>query len=183
MGNNLPTRNRPTTNTTIVEGGQPVVVQQPPAGQSRTSFFGGSSKPKAGYTENVNQHLVLRGPAQFALTNLNTVFGEPIADRYPRGDGQVYHIKEYQSTYQGPFSKGIPNGKGVAHFKDGGYYSGDFVDGDAHGDGLYIYPNGSVYRGQFVKSHFEGPGTLIYSDGRMKYTGNFKQGLPDGLGR
>lgn len=66
----------------------------------------------------------------------------------------------------------------MAHFKDGGYYSGDFVDGDANGYGIYVYPNGSVYEGQFSQSRYNGQGTLIYSDQRMKYEGNFVNGLP-----
>lgn len=60
---------------------------------------------------------------------------------------------------------------------------GDFVEGDAKGRGIYIYPNGSVYEGEFVNSKFGGNGTLIYIDRRMKYEGQFSNGLPQGSGR
>ena len=88
-----------------------------------------------------------------------------------------------KATYQGDFSQGYPNGKGVAYFQDGGYYSGDFINGDAQGHGLYIYPNGSVYEGQFGKSRFNGQGSLVYIDRRLKYDGNFVDGLPHGRGK
>jgi hypothetical protein len=57
------------------------------------------------------------------------------------------------------------------------------VEGDANGRGLYIYPNGSVYEGNFVNSKFGGNGTLNYIETRMKYEGQFLNGLPHGQGR
>jgi hypothetical protein len=67
------------------------------------------------------------------------------SSNYPEIDGPIYNIKKYNATYQGPFVKGFPEGRGVCYFNDGGYYYGDFVGGDANGNGLYVYPNGSVY--------------------------------------
>jgi hypothetical protein len=147
--------------------------------------FGKSSAkgPNAAYATPIGQHLVLRGPTSYTKQNLNTILARDVSSKYPNRDGQIYNIKQYNATYQGPFSKGFPSGKGVAHFSDGGYYSGDFVEGDANGYGLYIYPNGSVYEGQFSNSQYNGQGTLVYVDKRMKYDGNFSNGLPSGQGR
>jgi hypothetical protein len=108
--------------------------------------------------EKRTDHIHLTNAADHSLVNFNSVFDSPSRTPVLNGEGQIYYVKKFNATYQGNLANGNPNGKGVAHFADGGYYSGDFVNGDANGFGTYIFPNGSVYQGQFANSKFSGKG-------------------------
>jgi len=73
-------------------------------------------------------------------------------------------------------------------YTDKSYYEGLFKEGqpctfmkpDHHEDSIYVFPDGSYYRGEFNNSKFEGKGVLVSGDGKMKVSGQFKDGMPDG---
>lgn len=59
--------------------------------------------------------------------------------------------------YQGDWKKGLPNGVGIAIYKDGTYFEGKFVDGNIQDkDGFLILPNGAYYKGNIDKSVING---------------------------
>lgn len=41
-------------------------------------------------------------------------------------------------SYEGTFSKGLPNGEGKYSWSDGGTYTGEWLEGKRHGIGIYI---------------------------------------------
>ena len=80
MGNQPATTNT-NVSTNAITGQQVNASTQ----QQRGFGFFNSTGPKADYAERVNQHLVLKGPAQYSLSNLNNVYGEAIANDFPIG--------------------------------------------------------------------------------------------------
>ena len=52
--------------------------------------------------------------------------------------------------------------------------------GEPEEAGARVWPNGDVYVGNFSRDKMHGQGELLTKDG--KYTGNFKDGIKEGLG-
>lgn len=51
---------------------------------------------------------------------------------------------------------------------DGSYYEGTFSNGEIDGKGMRFFSQtGSKYTGQFVKGELHGRGTMVYADGSM----------------
>lgn len=51
---------------------------------------------------------------------------------------------------------------------DGSYYEGTFSNGEIDGKGMRFFSQtGSKYTGQFVKGELHGRGTMVYTDGSM----------------
>lgn len=74
--------------------------------------------------------------------------------------------------------KGMPDGEGEAHFKDGRVYKGTFVDGKLQGNGYFIYDNGDTFSGSFVNDHFDTGKYTVKQDGSY-FVGSFnKSGQP-----
>jgi hypothetical protein len=48
--------------------------------------------------------------------------------------------------------------------------------------GEFIYSNGGKYVGRFVDGRPCGDGTEYFTDGEIKYSGSWKNGVPDGYG-
>ena len=62
-------------------------------------------------------------------------------------------------------------------------YNGDKKNGRAHGDGIAKMNNGDEYIGKWVEGRMEGKGLLYQDRISSKYFGDFKNNLPDGIGR
>ena len=101
--------------------------------------------------------------------------------------------------YEGDFLKDQIEGKGTMIYKDGSKYIGDFKNGLKNGQGKYTYANGTIEEGEFINSIYQNPmnasytcvkgdcnngiGTYNFAYGpRTSYTGQFKDGKPDGEG-
>jgi hypothetical protein len=100
-------------------------------------------------------------------------------------DGQ-YHglgrLRTLNFEYEGAFEQSLPKGAGIL-IKETGVFKGKF-DGNFEPEGMgeIQIPGGAVYRGMISASRLQGFGTLTDSKGKT-YTGNWKDGLKDGLGR
>ncbi len=106
------------------------------------------------------------------------------------------------SKYEGNFLEGAISGDGSFYFANGDYYEGAFVNGYAHGKGSMLYADGHRVTGTWEEGEYVGEGsvaadgrtgclegdcqngwgTYVYEDGMAKYTGTFRNGLPEGQG-
>jgi hypothetical protein len=116
---------------------------------------------------------------------------------YITGKGKL--IYKDGRIYEGDFLKDQIEGKGTMIYKDGSKYIGDFKNGLKNGQGKYTYANGTIEEGEFINSIYQNPmnasytcvkgdcnngiGTYNFAYGpRTSYTGQFKDGKPDGEG-
>jgi hypothetical protein len=106
------------------------------------------------------------------------------------------------SKYEGNFTKAKFNGSGTFTFANGDQYTGQFKDNFPHGRGVRTRANGQPAEdGEWREGEFvgltliengkigcvegdckNGKGTFIYKEGVAKYTGDFKDGQPHGVG-
>ena len=84
--------------------------------------------------------------------------------------------------YNGQFSNGDFNGKGLAIWADGIIYDGEWEDGIRQGYGKLIFPDGSYYEGDFVAGNFEGRGKHVDVEGNI-YEGEFINDKYNGQGK
>jgi hypothetical protein len=91
------------------------------------------------------------------------------------------------SSYEGSFSNGIYDGRGILNSTNGNVYTGEFVEGVMDGKGTMEYgPNDSLnrirYEGEWKHNQFEGSGLLSFKNGSY-YDGKFKNSLSNGFGK
>eukprot|EP00090_Calanus_glacialis_P036383 TRINITY_DN62117_c0_g1_i1.p1 TRINITY_DN62117_c0_g1~~TRINITY_DN62117_c0_g1_i1.p1 ORF type:complete len:194 (-),score=48.50 TRINITY_DN62117_c0_g1_i1:263-844(-) len=79
------------------------------------------------------------------------------------------------STYDGSFSKGLPNGIGIMTFPDSSRYEGEFMQGWFHGHGVFSTIDGMKFEGEFRGGRIWGNGLLTYSDGSPSSEGYFQE--------
>ena len=82
-------------------------------------------------------------------------------------------------VYEGNFTNGNMNGKGIYTFTDKRVYEGDFVNNTFEGKGTYSWPNGNKYKGNFKNDKREGFGIFCFNDGR-KFRGIWNGGKLEG---
>ena len=87
-----------------------------------------------------------------------------------------------QKHYTGDLKDGVPHGKGVMNYPDGGTYDGSFVDGKQQGKGKYVWPNGDVYEGDWLNDKVSGKGTMKYANGDV-YEGEWMNNKISGKGK
>lgn len=85
------------------------------------------------------------------------------------------------AIYQGDFSQGKSNGKGILTFTNGNKYLGDWQDSHRQGQGKLFFREGHTYVGGFVKSKMRGKGVMSYVNGDS-YDGNWENDRPNGDG-
>lgn len=85
-------------------------------------------------------------------------------------------------VYEGGFVDNIPTGVGVLSTADGSYYSGTWSDGKRSGVGDMLFANGDTYSGDWKDNEFHGVGKFIYAQLFSTYEGQWREGLPDGVG-
>ncbi|KAH3745500.1 2-isopropylmalate synthase [Pelomyxa schiedti] len=84
-------------------------------------------------------------------------------------------------VYEGEFSNGKREGKGVYGFGDGRVYDGQWKAGLRHGRGRMVYPDGSVYSGQWKADMRDGRGLFRHPSGDV-YSGEYRADKRDGRG-
>lgn len=90
------------------------------------------------------------------------------------GSGVHFH-------YFGKLKDGAPVGKGLAHYREKGWYYGEWLGKKRHGQGVHHYKDGDVYRGTFVMDAREGIGAYLYKDG-SRYEGQWEKDKMHGRG-
>jgi len=126
-------------------------------------------------------------------------------DGYASGYGALQWSKDGEATerYEGNLSKGVPEGEGIAQWKDGSLYEGRYRDGELHGPAVVMlkgedkleasfehgkpvgnvkvaYGNGDRYEGGWQHAP-EGSGTMTFALGGA-YQGAWREGKPVGDG-
>jgi hypothetical protein len=104
------------------------------------------------------------------------------------------------SKYEGEFRNGKPNGKGTFVHFDGDRYTGGFKNGFYDGRGTLYWKDGTVSSGIWKNGEFAGEqavaattgciqgdckngrGTFVKKEDGSKYSGAFRNGLPQGEG-
>jgi len=105
------------------------------------------------------------------------------------------------SKYEGNFVNGKFDGNGTFYFASGDKYVGNFKANFPHGTGTRVKTNGTVEEGEWREGEFigssliesgkigcvqgdctDGNGTYIFKEGSAKYTGDFQNGQPHGVG-
>jgi uncharacterized protein (TIGR02145 family) len=89
-------------------------------------------------------------------------------------DGEEY-------DYYGPILNNLPDGNGVAKYKNGNTFTGLFKNGKKDGRGMYKLVNGDQFEGDLKEDIKNGKGTYIWTDGDM-FEGEYKDGMRNGKG-
>jgi uncharacterized protein (TIGR02145 family) len=89
-------------------------------------------------------------------------------------DGEEY-------DYYGAILNNMPDGNGVANYKNGNIFTGLFKDGKKDGRGIYKLVNGDRFEGDFKEDIKNGKGTYIWADGDL-FEGEYKDGMRNGKG-
>ena len=118
-------------------------------------------------------------PSMVAVS-VNEYVGDVSRAGYYEGHG-VAHFRAGH-RYEGGFSKGKMSGTGRYQWVDGIVYEGDFVDNVATGVGKYTWPDGATYVGDVRRGLRHGRGVQAFADGRVKYDGEWKDGMRHGIG-
>jgi hypothetical protein len=82
-------------------------------------------------------------------------------------------IPEISGSYSGSCKNGLANGKGIAQGVD--HYEGQFTKGKPDGKGIYKWADGSYYEGQWKNGLREGIGKMVNMDSVV--TGYWKEGV------
>ncbi|XP_034338259.2 MORN repeat-containing protein 1 isoform X5 [Magallana gigas] len=100
-----------------------------------------------------------------------------------RGSGHgIYQYENKYFRYEGQWRNGTKHGHGKLQMADGSYYEGTFSNGEIDGKGMRFFSQtGSKYTGQFVKGELHGRGTMVYADGSM-YEGEWYRNRKHGYG-
>ncbi|MCO5592751.1 hypothetical protein L7F22_046754 [Adiantum nelumboides] len=110
--------------------------------------------------------------------DLTTPTDKPKGVRFKDGKG-VYKDREY--TYEGDWTKDLPNGEGCTFkFASGALYEGEWKMGAYCGNGTYKWPDGRCYSGDWRDNKMHGNGVYVDKDGH-KWTGQFFNGSGPGL--
>jgi len=103
-------------------------------------------------------------------------------DGYASGPGALQWSKDGKATerYEGPLSKGVPEGAGIAQWADGSLHEGNYRDGMLHGPGVVIFKNGDKLEANFEEDKPVGNVKAVYAGGDH-YEGGWRHG-PEGSG-
>ena len=120
------------------------------------------------------------------------------------GEGKKYD-EEGNLIFCGNYVNANADGQGIYYFKNGKYFIGEFKNGVKHGKGIYFSKdNQKELEGYFQNDKFSGPDKYIYENGdyfigelinglplkgqlytkheKIKYEGDFVNGIPEGKG-
>ena len=99
----------------------------------------------------------------------------------PQGRG-CYIYKNDDQSWLGYFDKGEKGKYGKFYDKDGKLvYEGEYSHGEKNGKGIYYFPKGMKYDGEFVDNKKEGKGTF-YWDENIRWEGPFEDDKMNGKG-
>jgi hypothetical protein len=86
------------------------------------------------------------------------------------------------SVYVGEWSnKGVPHGKGIMYYIDGGICEGYWREGKLHDRGRRVSPKGDVYVGGWVNGKMQGQGIMEYAS-KSVYSGSWLDDKQHGFG-
>jgi hypothetical protein len=93
-----------------------------------------------------------------------------------------YDPKTIYSLYRGDMRDGRPNGKGRFEIRTGEVFEGEWSDGLLEGKGMHVDADGNRYEGMFSAGVPNGEGRLLSRNGEI-FEGTFVDGLKQGKGR
>ena len=103
-------------------------------------------------------------------------FGKMTWQEQPGADGVAI-----KNTYKGDMYANVIHGKGALKRSNGDFYEGEFQNALFNGEGVYLWANSKLkYKGQFCNGLLHGYGVLHNFNG--VYEGEFKRGLMFGKG-
>jgi len=108
-------------------------------------------------------------------------------DNKPNGKGNLTDVRK--TKFMGEWKDGKKNGEFTINLSNGDHYVGQFKDDKPNGKGTYTYSNGISISAEFEngkvtvdgKGTINGKGSVRLSNGAI-WTGNLKDGKPDGIG-
>lgn len=131
---------------------------------------------------------LLEIPSNISTIEAKTAFARlsPFKFERPNGDEPVDWKGPTKlmdgSVYVGEWSnKGLPHGKGIMYYIDGGICEGYWKDGKLHDKGRRVSPKGDVYTGSWSNGRMEGQGTMEYAT-KSVYTGTWRNDKQHGYG-
>jgi hypothetical protein len=106
-----------------------------------------------------------------------TFLNDPHAEQ-PTPHGQGTRVNADQSTYQGQWKNGFPDGHGEWRAPPPGCesYLGDWKRGKKNGWGAQKFANGDLYEGDWADGKFQDRGKYTYANGDV-FLGIFEQGV------
>ena len=120
------------------------------------------------------------GKGELNIERISKYNGE-FKNDLPEGKG-IFEDYENNYKYDGDWSLGKKNGRGVLEFADGTKYEGDFKNDLYDGNGIIKFNNGNVYEGEFVEGNIKGKGKFVWNDGK-KYDGDYEDFMKNGFGK
>ena len=120
------------------------------------------------------------GKGELNIEGISKYNGE-FKNELPEGKG-IFEDYENNYKYDGDWSLGKKNGRGVLEFADGTKYEGDFKNDLYDGNGIIKFNNGNVYEGEFVEGNIKGKGKFVWNDGK-KYDGDYEDFMKNGFGK
>ncbi len=120
------------------------------------------------------------GKGELKIEGISKYNGE-FKNDLPEGKG-IFEDYENNYKYDGDWSLGKKNGRGVLEFTDGTKYEGDFKNDLYDGNGIIKFNNGNVYEGEFVEGNIKGKGKFVWNDGK-KYDGDYEDFMKNGFGK
>ncbi|MGC4038186.1 MAG: caspase family protein [Chitinophagaceae bacterium] len=81
--------------------------------------------------------------------------------------------------YKGDKKNELPDGQGVAKYKNGNSYDGEWTNGYMDGKGTFTWANGDTYTGYFKNGYLNGIGEMKYDNGNV-YNGVWSSGVMQG---
>ncbi|HEX7642783.1 MAG TPA: TonB family protein [Burkholderiaceae bacterium] len=117
------------------------------------------------------------------IQNETVTWSGACVDGFADGPGKLVWTVDgkFSSSFEGTYSAGKRNGKGVATSAKGYRYEGDFVDNQWQGKGILVSSDGSRYEGEFADDRRNGKGVQTYKNG-ARYEGAFADGKLNGKG-
>ncbi len=116
-------------------------------------------------------------------------------------EGEGLYAYPDGSKYEGSFTAEKPDGNGIYTYVNGNRYVGAFRQGHPHGQGVLHYPDSTFISGEWRDGEYlgnpviaedvvgclegdcdNGTGTYVFKDAVAKYSGRFRNGVPDGEG-
>ncbi|WP_202924863.1 MORN repeat-containing protein [Myxacorys almedinensis] len=121
------------------------------------------------------------GKGMFLFVNNDRYEGD-MKNGQPHGSGSF--IFATGDRYTGDVRNGHPSGQGKFVYNSGNIYAGGFLLGQAKGNGSITFRNGIRCQGTFYNSSLQGKGSCSFPSGfpYTSYTGELRQGIPDGRG-
>ena len=142
-------------------------------------MFPNGAKYTGEYKENKDKLQVLHGQGEFVSAEFRYI-GE-FRENKKQGKG-TYIWASNGNRYEGDFVDDEPSGRGKFVFGSGDQYEGDYSKGAFNGKGVFVAKNGDRIEGTFVNNAASGQAVYTFSNGD-KYEGLMAGGKMSGRGK